>query len=71
MNGCGQGFGMSDAVNDPRFWRDRAEQTRVRAEGFRVSEIDKQRLLKIASEYDHIADRAEQWRTASEAEQRK
>lgn len=62
---------MSDAVNDPRFWRDRAEQTRVRAEGFRVSEIDKQRLLKIASEYDHIADRAEQWRTASEAEQRK
>ena len=57
---------MTDAVKDPRFWRDRAEETRVRAEGFRVSEIDKQRLLKIASEYDHIADRAEQWRTEIE-----
>lgn len=62
---------MTDAVTDPRFWRDRAEETRVRAERFRVSEIDRQRLLKIASEYDHIADRAEQWRTASEIERRK
>jgi hypothetical protein len=61
---------MNDPMKNPRFWRDRAEETRTKAEAFRLAEIDKQRLLKVAAEYERLADRAEQWRTVSEAEQR-
>jgi hypothetical protein len=57
---------MADIVRNPKFWRDRAEHTRARAEGFRVSETDRQSLLKIAEEYEQIAIRAEQWDAASE-----
>jgi hypothetical protein len=31
-------------------------------------ETEKQRLLKIAVEYDHTADRAEQWREIADTE---
>ena len=61
---------MQDPMKDPRFWRDRAEETRTRAESFRVAEAEKQRLLKIAEEYEQLAVRAEQWRTVSGAERR-
>ena len=50
---------MNDPVGDPRFWRDRAEKTRIKAEGFRTATKEKQRLLKIAAEYERIADRTE------------
>jgi hypothetical protein len=39
---------------------------RAIAEAFRVSETDRQSLLKIAEEYEQIAIRAEQWHAASE-----
>jgi hypothetical protein len=61
---------MNDPMKNPRFWRDRAEETRTKAEGFRLAESDKQRLLRVAAEYERLADRAEQWRTTSEAELR-
>ena len=68
---CGTvGRRMNDLMKNPRFWRDRAEETRAKAEGFRLAESDKQRLLKVAAEYERLAARAEQWRTASESEQR-
>ncbi len=57
---------MADTLHDPTHWRERAEKTRAKADGFRVSESDRQRLLKIAAEYDQIADRAEQLRPGSE-----
>jgi hypothetical protein len=61
---------MNDPMKNPRFWRDRAEETRTKAEAFRLAESDKQRLLKVAAEYERLADRAEQWQATSEAEQR-
>ena len=44
-------------LNNPRHWRDRAEETRAKADGW-CSEETKQRLLRIAQEYDRLADLA-------------
>lgn len=56
---------MTDPTN-PRFWHDRAEATRTKAESFRASVIDRERLLKIASEYEQMAMRAEERQKSSE-----
>ena len=47
---------MSYLAN-PRHWRDRADETRAKADEA-WSEETKQRLLRIAQEYDWLADRA-------------
>ncbi|WP_249158863.1 hypothetical protein [Bradyrhizobium tropiciagri] len=47
---------------DPAYWRQRAEETRAKADGFRVSHGEREKLLKVALEYDQLAERAEQWR---------
>ncbi len=57
---------MGNVLHDPNHWRQRAEETRTKAEGFRLAERERERLLKIAAEYDQIAARAERWQTASE-----
>ncbi|MDE1933506.1 hypothetical protein [Bradyrhizobium sp.] len=57
---------MGNVLHDPNHWRQRAEETRTKAEGFRLAERERERLLKVAAEYDQIAARAERWRTASE-----
>jgi len=59
---------MSELFNNPEHWRDRANKTRLAANRYFVSKSEKQRLLKIAGEYDELAKRAEQWQAASEAE---
>ncbi|WP_298253593.1 hypothetical protein [Bradyrhizobium sp.] len=59
---------MNDPMKSPRFWRDRAEETRSKAESYRIAEREKKRLLRIATEYEQLAERAEQWQTASQAE---
>ena len=42
-------------LNDPKHWRDRADETRAKADDcFR--EETKQRMLRIAYEYDRLAD---------------
>ena len=46
-------------LNNPKHWRDRAEETLTLAEQI-YSQESKNRLLKIAREYDAIAERAEQ-----------
>ena len=38
-------------MKNPRFWRERAEETRTKAESFRLAEGEKKRLLRIAAEY--------------------
>jgi hypothetical protein len=53
---------MRSYINDPAWWRERAEETRAKVEGFRLAEGDKQRLLVIAREYDQLADRAAELR---------
>ena len=45
-------------LNNPKHWLDRAEKTRVQADRFRYDEELRQRLLRIAREYDHLADHA-------------
>jgi hypothetical protein len=47
---------MADVL-DPRHWRERAERTREKAEQFSMRS-SRDRLLKIAEEYDRLAERA-------------
>lgn len=58
---------MTEIMRNAQFWRERAEETRAKADGYRLAESDKQRLLRVAAEYEQLADRAEQWMTIAEA----
>jgi hypothetical protein len=44
-------------VLDPRHWEERAAKTRDKAEQYSMRD-SRERLLKIAEEYDRIAQRA-------------
>jgi len=46
-------------INDPKHWRERAEEARVHAEQMADPEA-KQTMLKIAEDYEKLAQRAEQ-----------
>lgn len=54
---------MADVL-DPGHWRERAEKTRDKAEQFNMRD-SRARLLKIAEEYDRIAERAAERQQAS------
>ena len=41
------------------------------AEGYRIGETQKKKLLKVAEEYERLADRAAQWQTVSDVERKK
>lgn len=45
-------------LNNAKHWRDRAEETRIKAEQSWYDE-QKERLLRIAKEYDRLAEHAE------------
>ena len=49
---------MKSFLRDLKHWRERAEETRAKAAQFFYKESEKQRLLRIAAEYDRLADRA-------------
>jgi len=49
---------MYDRTKDPNHWRDRAERTRAKARSARVAEGEKRKLLRVAAEYDRIAEHA-------------
>jgi len=51
-------------INDPEHWRHRAEETRTLADGMR-DEISRQMMLRIAQDYDRLAQRAEERKTGS------
>jgi hypothetical protein len=51
-------------VLDPRHWQERAAKTRDKAEQFGMR-TSRDRLLKIAEEYDRIAERAAERQQAS------
>ncbi len=51
---------MRNTLQDPRYWRERAEETRTKAESFAYRN-SRERLLKIAEEYERLAVYAEQW----------
>ena len=52
---------MADPIRDPEYWRKRAAQTRAQLYDvtYRKARVD---LLKLAEEYDRLAEQAEQWR---------
>ncbi|QOZ33372.1 hypothetical protein [Bradyrhizobium sp. CCBAU 53421] len=57
---------MGDSyLNDPRHWRERAEETRTKAERM-WDEESRQRMLRIAVEYDRLADQAAERARADE-----
>jgi hypothetical protein len=57
---------MADVL-DPRHWRERAERTRDKAEQFNMRN-SRDRLLKIAEEYDRLAERAaERWEPSTQS----
>jgi molecular chaperone GrpE (heat shock protein) len=49
----------ADSINNPEHWRKRAEEMRLLANQMK-DEDSKQAVLRIAAEYDHLAQRAEQ-----------
>ncbi|ANW02819.1 hypothetical protein [Bradyrhizobium icense] len=51
-----------DPFYDPKFWRRRAEATLTKAVSFAEGK-SRDRLLKIAEEYEKLARRAEEWPT--------
>jgi predicted Rossmann-fold nucleotide-binding protein len=46
-------------LNDPKHWRDRAEEARTMAERM-MDDYAKEAMMRIADEYDRLADQAEQ-----------
>ena len=45
---------------DPKHWRDRAAKTRAKAEMIQHDNDQTKKLLRVAEEYDRLAERAEQ-----------
>ena len=50
---------MSNSILlNPKHWHDRAKKTRAKADGIVSCDL-KQKLLRVAEEYDRLAQRAE------------
>jgi hypothetical protein len=62
---------MKKHLLSPEHWRERAEETRAKADSFWTTEEEKHRLLRIALEYDQIAERAAEWGRSVELVERK
>ncbi len=52
----------------PEYWRERAKKTRSKAESCRDINA-RNKLLRVAAEYEQLARRAEQWQTVGEQQQ--
>ena len=60
---------MHDPVKDPKYWRARAHATRAKAKRcYDGREI--RRMLRVAEEYDKMADRAQEWQRGKEGHDR-
>ena len=52
---------MHDPIKKPDYWRERAEATRVKAKQLSYAPREMKRMLRVAEEYDKLADRAAEW----------
>jgi hypothetical protein len=59
---------MDNFLKNPKHWRDRAEETRAKAESMWRDDAQKQKLLRVAAEYDQLAERAAQWQTPADVQ---
>jgi len=48
------------SFNDPKHWRERAEEARARAEQMKTDRDARQMMLGIAEDYEKLAKRAEE-----------
>ena len=55
-----------NTLNDPKHWRKRAEATRAKAD-ILADQSARQKLLRVADEYERLAQRAEQWLTTQKS----
>ena len=55
---------MSGSLS-PEYWLERASETRTKAESFSL-ERERERLLKVALEYEQLALRATRWQLETE-----
>ena len=46
-------------INDPEYWRDRAKEKRMLAEGMK-DQLSKEKILRIARDYERLAQQAEE-----------
>ena len=53
------GEGRMSHINDPKHWRHRAAEARAMAESLTDPEA-KQQMLKVAADYEKLAERAEE-----------
>ena len=53
----------TNSLYNPKHWRKRADATRIKAAAL-ADERSRQKLLRVAEEYERLAQRAEQWLTA-------
>jgi len=60
---------MYDFLKNEKHWRDRAEETRIKAERT-WNDSQKQMLLRVAAEYERLAEKAANWQTVAEVERR-
>ncbi|MCA1459016.1 hypothetical protein I6F35_39005 [Bradyrhizobium sp. BRP22] len=57
---------MKNYLQDPKHWRERAEKIRAKAERIWNHPAEQQRMLRIADEYDWLAERAAEWQRSGE-----
>jgi hypothetical protein len=50
----------ANPLHDPKHWRKRADATRAKAD-LLADQAARQKLLRVAQEYEQLAQRAEQW----------
>ena len=58
---------MTDPIKQPKYWSDRAAATRRKAQQMRYAPREMNRLLRVAEEYDKLAERYAEWQGSSPA----
>jgi hypothetical protein len=60
---------MEDFLKNPTHWLKRAEATRAKAEDIWADDAQKRRLLRVAEEYERLAERAAQRQTLADPQE--